>query len=311
MHYLLKVHAIDGVKEYIIDEPVTTIGRYADNAIVLDGPQISRHHARLELIDDQLYIVDLGSSNGTTVNGKEIKSQIPDLLYEGDRISIVDYTLSVHTSDITASPDTSIKDDLPVLENNVPQYQQAYNTVGTAVSEKAHVPLIKRLSISLRMIIIGIVALLLSAVIGAAIGFFTAELSYPSPDQQVILNELGQPPVWFLSDGPVKPGDDIHRMEFWFYPDSDVWLSFIDGYSLDRVEGELNARSGEVVPDIDPCSLNRTMTRDDVEVILGENSMYLSEFECDVFENTEAYYFPDSSMLVIFLDDTFYYAETY
>lgn len=61
--------------EFIIRKPVTTLGRALDNDIVLEAGDISRHHARLELVDDQLKIIDLDSTNGTRVNGRAIRSQ--------------------------------------------------------------------------------------------------------------------------------------------------------------------------------------------------------------------------------------------
>jgi hypothetical protein len=61
--------------EFIIRKPVTTVGRALDNDIVLEAGDISRHHARLELADDHLRVVDLNSTNGTRVNGKTVRTQ--------------------------------------------------------------------------------------------------------------------------------------------------------------------------------------------------------------------------------------------
>jgi pSer/pThr/pTyr-binding forkhead associated (FHA) protein len=61
--------------EFIIRKPVTTLGRALDNDIVIESGDISRHHARLELADEQIRVVDLNSTNGTRVNGRAIRSQ--------------------------------------------------------------------------------------------------------------------------------------------------------------------------------------------------------------------------------------------
>lgn len=45
-------------------------GRSLDCDIAIVTPHVSRQHARLDLEDDQLFIEDLGSSNGTMINGK-------------------------------------------------------------------------------------------------------------------------------------------------------------------------------------------------------------------------------------------------
>jgi WD40 repeat protein len=54
-----------------------TIGRAADNAIVLDDNTVSRHHARLELQGNTYVLTDLDSANGTWVNGRRISEPVP------------------------------------------------------------------------------------------------------------------------------------------------------------------------------------------------------------------------------------------
>jgi pSer/pThr/pTyr-binding forkhead associated (FHA) protein len=52
-----------------------TLGRAQDNDVVLDDPQVSRHHARVLRRGDQIIVEDLGSTNGTLVNGRRITGQ--------------------------------------------------------------------------------------------------------------------------------------------------------------------------------------------------------------------------------------------
>jgi len=62
---------------------VTTIGRGTDNDLVLESTDVSRHHARVECNGGQWRIVDLGSTNGTKVNGQPVRDVV---LRVGDRI---------------------------------------------------------------------------------------------------------------------------------------------------------------------------------------------------------------------------------
>ncbi len=62
------------------------IGRSTDNDIVLDDSQASRWHARLESRGASCTITDLGSGNGTLVNGQAIIA--PTFLTSGDIITI-------------------------------------------------------------------------------------------------------------------------------------------------------------------------------------------------------------------------------
>lgn len=61
------------------------LGRSPDNDVILRDPATSGHHARLERRDDQFWIVDLGSTNGTFVNGEAIQEK---QLNHGDRVTI-------------------------------------------------------------------------------------------------------------------------------------------------------------------------------------------------------------------------------
>jgi len=67
-----------------------TIGRHSDNDIVLKGPRISRRHARLERAQETYRLVDLGSTNGTSVNDTGVTTQI---LSDGDRVVFGDIDL--------------------------------------------------------------------------------------------------------------------------------------------------------------------------------------------------------------------------
>jgi len=69
----------------------TTIGRGAENDIVLDNPKISRHHARIECAKGVCTVEDLQSSNGTFVNDKRVTRAV---LSPGDRLRFDDVELT-------------------------------------------------------------------------------------------------------------------------------------------------------------------------------------------------------------------------
>ncbi len=53
---------------YLLDKPVTTVGRHPNSDIFLDDITVSRHHAKLLKVDGQVRVEDQGSLNGTYVN---------------------------------------------------------------------------------------------------------------------------------------------------------------------------------------------------------------------------------------------------
>ena len=67
-----------------------TIGRASDNTVVLNHPQVSGHHARLEQVPGGYRIVDQGSTNHVYVNAQQVNSQ---LLKPGDEVRIGPFKL--------------------------------------------------------------------------------------------------------------------------------------------------------------------------------------------------------------------------
>jgi hypothetical protein len=78
-----------------LQTPATTIGRKRTNDIWLKDDLTSRFHAELHHTDDGWTIVDLGSSNGTHVNGVRIEHETPHPLESGDEIKIGGMTLTL------------------------------------------------------------------------------------------------------------------------------------------------------------------------------------------------------------------------
>jgi hypothetical protein len=73
------------------------MGRSPDNDVILRDPATSGHHARLERRGEAFWVVDLGSTNGTFVNGESIQEK---QLNHGDRVTIGQN--SIHFSQLGA-----------------------------------------------------------------------------------------------------------------------------------------------------------------------------------------------------------------
>jgi Protein of unknown function (DUF3662)/Inner membrane component of T3SS, cytoplasmic domain len=72
-----------------------TVGRAADNDLVLADGRVSRHHARITGRRGTLVYTDLGSTNGSRVNGAPVSELV---LGAGDRIELGDTTLIVEVT---------------------------------------------------------------------------------------------------------------------------------------------------------------------------------------------------------------------
>ncbi len=74
-------------------EEVVTIGRLDNNIVQLRGQGVSRHHAKLLHDGDDWFLIDLGSGNGSFLNGLRVASEEKHLLRIGDTITIDQFDL--------------------------------------------------------------------------------------------------------------------------------------------------------------------------------------------------------------------------
>jgi len=69
---IIQVSGSDQKREYVLDKETVNIGRFEGNDIYFNNSFISGHHAKIVTVQGQSYVVDLGSRNGTFVNGQRI-----------------------------------------------------------------------------------------------------------------------------------------------------------------------------------------------------------------------------------------------
>jgi pSer/pThr/pTyr-binding forkhead associated (FHA) protein len=93
----------------IVNDKPIIVGRSSDLDMVLVEDMVSRKHARITMQQDQIWIEDLGSTNGSFVNGEKIKRA---RLKEGDRVLIGTSILKVIAGEGAVRPDTDVKANL-------------------------------------------------------------------------------------------------------------------------------------------------------------------------------------------------------
>jgi len=92
---MFKIKIVGPDRERIeeFNKPSIFIGRAQENDLILPVPSVSKRHARLLIKDGRYVLMDLGSTNGTFVNGRQING--PVVVKPGDRISIGEFELSL------------------------------------------------------------------------------------------------------------------------------------------------------------------------------------------------------------------------
>lgn len=96
-----------------LTQAVVTLGRHADNEIVLPAEGVSRHHSRLQATALGWELVDLGGINGTLLNDRRLRPDDPTPVAPGSRIRIGPYELTLQGPEIA------------VFEQEAPTYQQS------------------------------------------------------------------------------------------------------------------------------------------------------------------------------------------
>jgi hypothetical protein len=100
--------------EYVLGDPSeVVVGRSGDADLILIEGMVSRRHARFTLEEGVLEVEDLGSTNGTFVNGEKVKKK---RLAEGDRVLVGTSILKVVRSEspvgtVPPAPDLSQLND--------------------------------------------------------------------------------------------------------------------------------------------------------------------------------------------------------
>ncbi|MBX6768277.1 MAG: FHA domain-containing protein, partial [Actinomadura rubrobrunea] len=91
---LLVTTAVEGAdatqRTYEITTPVTLLGRGTDCDLRLVDPGVSRHHAEIRVEGPEVVLVDLGSTNGSFVNGQPVRRVT---LVDGSRVTMGRTTL--------------------------------------------------------------------------------------------------------------------------------------------------------------------------------------------------------------------------
>ena len=92
------VYVFRSLRAYPLTGEDNRLGRLPENDIALTSPRVSRRHAAIRRTDEGIELVDVGSSNGSRVNGAALGPRIPVSLNPGDRIQLADELLLFHTS---------------------------------------------------------------------------------------------------------------------------------------------------------------------------------------------------------------------
>lgn len=115
-----------------VSGPRFVIGRQRECQLRLNSPMVSKIHAAIERRENHLFLCDLGSTNGTILNGRLLRGKEAEI-HDGDRIQIGPVVCTVAT---VAHREGSLKVEEKVAEwlhGQAPDQPEGINALDTAV----------------------------------------------------------------------------------------------------------------------------------------------------------------------------------
>ncbi len=102
---------------FLLEQDEILLGRDLANDITIGDPEVSRRHGRIFMQDDNIFVEDLGSTNGTFLNDERISSpkqlRIGDLITLGENIVLVFEETSLDPDATVVSPQVPLDEQTP------------------------------------------------------------------------------------------------------------------------------------------------------------------------------------------------------
>ena len=116
---LIQNQGASGSKEYELTRPEIVIGRDPNVDLTIPSPAVSRRHARLTREGEGYLLEDLGSSNGTFLNGERLLDR--RLLKSGDQVRLGQAITFTYEAPVTAAVQQTVASSIPAMPDNVMQ----------------------------------------------------------------------------------------------------------------------------------------------------------------------------------------------
>jgi len=126
------------VQRILVSVQPFTIGRDFENSLCLANPTISRRHAELMLVGADLLVRDLGSRNGTYLNGRQVQSF--ERLQAGDMVQFGAAVFTVHPGGARTTPALLAEQCMTAVEFDMSEYALANLEFDRLLTDPAVVP---------------------------------------------------------------------------------------------------------------------------------------------------------------------------
>ena len=137
----LDVFGPDGnIRTFPLSSPNVSVGRSSGNTVMLDNSSISRYHFSITYENGEVYVADMGSANGTFVDGVKLEEEGQRLLGGGEEILIGNLRIIYHHIDETPTRPMAPTDDITQrVEAANAEFAVDLRDPGQSVSPGAHI----------------------------------------------------------------------------------------------------------------------------------------------------------------------------
>jgi ABC-type multidrug transport system ATPase subunit/pSer/pThr/pTyr-binding forkhead associated (FHA) protein len=149
-HLLVIKEGPSAGKTYPLEGEDILIGREPNSTLQIDSPGVSRKHARLTFQNNQYVLEDLGSSNGTYVNGERILQPSP--LKNGDIIGLGRMIQLEYQATMPPVSATMIENELPLISGTMIEEEHQQFLVPTQAPQTPSGPIPSTLEPQMTMI---------------------------------------------------------------------------------------------------------------------------------------------------------------
>lgn len=120
----IEVFQIPGGRKTVrVDKPLAICGRSAKCDVVVRDPDVSRRHLRIELVNGELWAEDMGSSNGSTLDGEPLAER--SRFQEGQVLRVCDHEIRVSIMQPAAEISTEHAPPMPMSNPAASQHTAA------------------------------------------------------------------------------------------------------------------------------------------------------------------------------------------
>ncbi len=123
----IEVRSGDSQSSSTVMKDTFVIGRAPTCDVVIDHPQVSREHIRVEYKNEKLYIIDLGSSHGSSINGKTLTAKKSYPHSASDELILAKKAAKITINQISKPQPFSIQPELSSPDFSMPEVPSIEN----------------------------------------------------------------------------------------------------------------------------------------------------------------------------------------